>query len=62
MVLNDWLRGKIPFYTAPPEDEKPATGMEVEEPIPIIEGPNPELEKVSLLYYYNDSMMVTNSN
>lgn len=20
MVLNDWLRGKIPYYTAPPED------------------------------------------
>ncbi|KAK9762158.1 GTPase required for pre-60S ribosomal subunit nuclear export and maturation [Basidiobolus ranarum] len=23
MVLNDWLRGKIPFYAAPPENEKP---------------------------------------
>ncbi|ORX82084.1 NGP1NT-domain-containing protein [Basidiobolus meristosporus CBS 931.73] len=23
MVLNDWLRGKIPFYAAPPEGEKP---------------------------------------
>lgn len=21
MVLNDWLRGRIPFYTAPPEEE-----------------------------------------
>ncbi|KAI9599359.1 NUC091 domain-containing protein [Syncephalis fuscata] len=30
MVLNDWLRGKIPFYTAPPEDEKPAS-TEVEQ-------------------------------
>ncbi|KAG0250603.1 GTPase required for pre-60S ribosomal subunit nuclear export and maturation [Actinomortierella ambigua] len=23
MVLNDWLRGKIPYYTAPPEGDKP---------------------------------------
>ncbi|KAF9918604.1 GTPase required for pre-60S ribosomal subunit nuclear export and maturation [Lobosporangium transversale] len=24
MVLNDWLRGKIPYYTPPPEGDKPA--------------------------------------
>ncbi|KAG0224301.1 GTPase required for pre-60S ribosomal subunit nuclear export and maturation [Actinomortierella wolfii] len=23
MILNDWLRGKIPYYTAPPEGDKP---------------------------------------
>ncbi|KAG0241345.1 NUC091 domain-containing protein [Mortierella sp. GBAus27b] len=26
MVLNDWLRGKIPYYTAPPEGDKPQGG------------------------------------
>jgi nuclear GTP-binding protein len=41
MVLNDWLRGKIPFYTPPPEDpiEKPIPppreGEEVKRPIGV---------------------------
>lgn len=31
MVLHDWLRGKIPYYTAPPANET-ASGDAVEEP------------------------------
>jgi nuclear GTP-binding protein len=35
MVLNDWIRGKIPFFTAPPED-----------PLPENEEPEAEQESV----------------
>ena len=28
LVLHDWLRGRIPYYVAPPEDEKPPASKE----------------------------------
>ncbi|KAI8604806.1 NUC091 domain-containing protein [Dissophora ornata] len=31
MILNDWLRGKIPYYTAPPEGDKPGGETSEEE-------------------------------
>lgn len=31
MVLHDWLRGRIPFYTPPPESVAPLTAEQIEE-------------------------------
>lgn len=31
MVLNDWLRGKIPYYTPPPEGDKPGGESDIKE-------------------------------
>lgn len=35
MVLNDWQRGKLPFYVAPPEGEKPVDQKSEEETLRI---------------------------
>jgi len=38
MILNDWIRGKIPFFIAPPEDDLPEEEAEPEpqEPVPTV--------------------------
>ncbi|KAJ3018972.1 UNVERIFIED_CONTAM: GTPase required for pre-60S ribosomal subunit nuclear export and maturation [Siphonaria sp. JEL0065] len=32
MILNDWLRGKIPYYTMPPEHESASVAKKAEDP------------------------------
>ncbi|KAF9576540.1 GTPase required for pre-60S ribosomal subunit nuclear export and maturation [Mortierella alpina] len=49
MVLNDWLRGKIPYYTAPPEGDKPSNGetvFEEEEEVARIDPSLPHVEQI----------------
>lgn len=48
MVLNDWLRGKIPYYTAPPEGDKP--GGENEEEAPAHNAIDPSLPQVEQIF------------
>ncbi|KAG0364503.1 NUC091 domain-containing protein [Gamsiella multidivaricata] len=48
MVLNDWLRGKIPYYTAPPEGDKP--GEEAVEEAPIYNSIDPSLPQVEQIF------------
>ncbi|KAF9577819.1 GTPase required for pre-60S ribosomal subunit nuclear export and maturation [Lunasporangiospora selenospora] len=44
MVLNDWLRGKIPYYTPPPEGDKPE-GAEENTPI-TLDASMPHVEQI----------------
>ncbi|KAF9908402.1 GTPase required for pre-60S ribosomal subunit nuclear export and maturation [Linnemannia zychae] len=51
MVLNDWLRGKIPYYTAPPEGDKPGeTLFEGEEEPPVHNSIDPSLPNVEQIF------------
>ncbi|KAG0025228.1 GTPase required for pre-60S ribosomal subunit nuclear export and maturation [Podila clonocystis] len=49
MVLNDWLRGKIPYYTAPPEGDKPG-GEADEEEAPAYNAIDPSLPQVEQIF------------
>ncbi|KAG0345450.1 GTPase required for pre-60S ribosomal subunit nuclear export and maturation [Podila minutissima] len=49
MVLNDWLRGKIPYYTAPPEGDKPG-GEAGEEEAPAHNAIDPSLPQVEQIF------------
>ncbi|KAF9357209.1 GTPase required for pre-60S ribosomal subunit nuclear export and maturation [Mortierella sp. AD094] len=46
MVLNDWLRGKIPYYTAPPEGDKPGGESAEEESHNTIDPSLPQVEQI----------------
>ncbi|GJJ76597.1 nuclear GTP-binding protein [Entomortierella parvispora] len=48
MVLNDWLRGKIPYYTAPPEGER--VGGEAIEEAPAHNSIDPSLPQVEQIF------------
>lgn len=37
MVLNDWQRGKLPFYVSPPESDKPTVDQPEEEKLTIVQ-------------------------
>ncbi|KAH7048711.1 NUC091 domain-containing protein [Linnemannia elongata] len=52
MVLNDWLRGKIPYYTAPPEGDKPGgeSLFEGEEDVPVHNSIDPSLPNVEQIF------------
>ncbi|KAF9098645.1 GTPase required for pre-60S ribosomal subunit nuclear export and maturation [Mortierella sp. AD031] len=52
MVLNDWLRGKIPYYTAPPEGDKPGgeSLFEGEVDVPIHNSIDPSLPNVEQIF------------
>ncbi|KAG0332658.1 GTPase required for pre-60S ribosomal subunit nuclear export and maturation [Podila horticola] len=49
MVLNDWLRGKIPYYTAPPEGDKPG-GEAADEEAPAHNAIDPSLPQVEQIF------------
>ncbi|KAG0055289.1 GTPase required for pre-60S ribosomal subunit nuclear export and maturation [Gryganskiella cystojenkinii] len=48
MVLNDWLRGKIPYYTAPPESER--VGGETIDEAPVHNSLDPSLPQVEQIF------------
>ncbi|KAG0199487.1 GTPase required for pre-60S ribosomal subunit nuclear export and maturation [Mortierella sp. GBA30] len=51
MVLNDWLRGKIPYYTAPPEGDKPSSDETVfEEEAPVHNSIDPSMPHVEQIF------------
>ncbi|KAG0263424.1 GTPase required for pre-60S ribosomal subunit nuclear export and maturation [Mortierella polycephala] len=49
MVLNDWLRGKIPYYTAPAEGDKPGAES-VEEEASVHNSIDPSLPQVDQIF------------
>ncbi|KAF9189971.1 GTPase required for pre-60S ribosomal subunit nuclear export and maturation [Haplosporangium sp. Z 767] len=49
MVLNDWLRGKIPYYTAPPEGDKPSAES-AEEEASVQNSIDPSLPQVDQIF------------
>ncbi|KAG0379842.1 GTPase required for pre-60S ribosomal subunit nuclear export and maturation [Mortierella sp. AD032] len=51
MVLNDWLRGKIPYYSAPPEGPKPGEPLyEEEDETPVHNSIDPSLPNVEQIF------------
>ncbi|KAG0302081.1 GTPase required for pre-60S ribosomal subunit nuclear export and maturation [Dissophora globulifera] len=48
MVLNDWLRGKIPYYSAPPESDK--TGSDAADEQTINNRIDPSLPQVEQIF------------
>ncbi|KAF9927134.1 GTPase required for pre-60S ribosomal subunit nuclear export and maturation [Linnemannia zychae] len=52
MVLNDWLRGKIPYYTPPPEGDKPGgeSLFEGEEDVPVHNSIDPSMPNVEQIF------------
>ncbi|KAI1321030.1 GTPase required for pre-60S ribosomal subunit nuclear export and maturation [Mortierella claussenii] len=50
MVLNDWLRGKIPYYTAPPEGDKPGGEAAGEDEAPGYNAIDPSLPQVEQIF------------
>jgi nuclear GTP-binding protein len=52
MVLNDWLRGKIPYFCPPPEGDKPGgeSLFEGEEDVPVYNSIDPSLPNVEQIF------------
>ncbi|XP_065205137.1 nucleolar GTP-binding protein 2 [Planococcus citri] len=60
MILNDWQRGKLPFYTAPAGFEIPLSAKTTEEPAAEVKVDNPlltvkqDFSKIKLTTFYPD--------